>query len=106
MRVCPDCGRQDLPWKHRYRRLFTDYCHIEELVTFDSELAEKLKKSPKFYSDGTFNYRLKPDGFVFRIWKKDAKTPISLYEPNKERRTLLPTKNQQKLTESCQKIQG
>ena len=61
------------------------------------ELAEQLKKSPKFYSDGIFNYRLKPDGFVARIWKEDAKTPISIYEPNKQGHRLLPHKNQKKL---------
>ena len=44
-----------------------------------------------------YNYRLKKDGFVFRILKADAKEPNSMYEPNCEKHRKRPDKNQQQL---------
>lgn len=79
--------------------LFTDYCHIEELEVWNKELAEQLRKSPKFFTDGTFNYRLKRDGFIFRIWREDARTPFSLQEPPVEKHRKVPDSNQAKLLE-------
>lgn len=99
MRICQNCGHKDLPWKNRLYRLFTDYCHIEELDVWDEALAKKIRGSPKFFSDGIFNYRLKPDGFVFRIWKQDARTPFSLQEPPKEKHRKKIAGNQKKLAE-------
>ena len=79
--------------------LFTDYCHIEELEVWNKELAEQLRNSPKFFTDGTFNYRLKRDGFVFRIWKEDARTLFSLREPAVEKSRKVSASNQAKLLE-------
>lgn len=97
MRECPICGHKDLPWKNRRFTLFTSYAYIEELDEWDEQLAKNLRASPKFFSDGLFNYKLKPDGFVFRILKKDAKTPYSLQEPPKEKHRKKPSSNQTKL---------
>ena len=85
MRVCPYCGHSDMPWKNRRFTLFTSYCHIEELTDFNPELAEQIKQSPDFYTDGLYNYRLKADNFVFRILRDDAKEPDSMYEPPTEK---------------------
>lgn len=89
MRVCPNCGRKDYPWKHRLHNLYTDYCHIGKLLVFDEQLAKNIQNSPKFYTDRLFNYRMKPDGFVFRIWREDARLPSSLMEPPQEAKTRL-----------------
>ena len=97
MRKCPCCGHSDMPWKNRRFTLFTSYCHIEELEVFNPDLAEQIKQSPKFYSDELFNYRLKKDGFVFRILKADAKEPNSMYEPPAEKHRKRPDNNQQQL---------
>jgi hypothetical protein len=86
-----------MPWKNRRFTLFTSYCHIEELEVFNPDLAEQIKKSPKFYSDGLYNYRLKTDSFVFRILKADAKDQNSMYEPPAEKHRKRPDKQQQQL---------
>lgn len=99
MRICQICGHKDYPWKHRMYSLFTDYCHIEELSIWDKEVAEKLRQSPKFYTDGLFNYRLKPDGFVFRIWREDARTRFSVQEPRMEKASRPKKGNQLRLSE-------
>ena len=101
MRECPNCGHSDMPWKNRRFTLFTSYCHVGELESFNPELAEQIKKSPKLLSDGLFNYRLKEDGFCFRILKKDAKEPNSMYEPPAEKHRKRPDKNQLKLSTVC-----
>ena len=101
MRECPVCGHSDLPWKNRRFTLFTSYCHIEELETFDPLKAMAIKQSPKFYSDGLYNYRLKKDGFVFRILKADAKESNSMYEPPSEKHKVRPDKNQVRLPVLC-----
>ena len=99
MRECPNCGHSDLPWKNRRFTLFTSYCNIGELEIFNPELMKQIKKTPKFYTDGLYNYRLKDDSFVFRILIKDAKKPNSMYEPpaEKAKHRKKPDKNQRKL---------
>jgi len=83
MRVCPKCGYSELIWLHCGRGFrFTDYAHISQLT---EELAMKLMASPKFYSDGLFNYELTKSGFVHRIWKEDAINPNSMKEPDMEK---------------------
>ena len=45
MRVCPICGYCDPPiWRHKRHRLFTCYCHLDDLKLFEPDLAEALEK--------------------------------------------------------------
>jgi len=85
MRVCPKCRYKELIWRHLQHARFTDYCHISELELEQPELAKKLQKTPKFYTDGLYNYRLVPAGFVHRIWRDDAESPNSIKEPDMEK---------------------
>jgi hypothetical protein len=87
MRVCPNCGFTDSPiWRNKMAlRLYVQYCHIEELDSFEPEVAAALRKSPDRYlfKDG-IKYRLNPQGYVDRI---DAFLCASRGE------TIMPTEN-------------
>lgn len=95
MRICKNCGEKESPiWRNRMYHLYTQYCRIDELKEWEPEIAEKLVASTevrkmgrqeiKFYSDGFYNYGLRQDGFVIRIYKLDARDPDSLKEPEHE----------------------
>jgi hypothetical protein len=44
MRECPHCGFVDSPvWRHVRHRIYTDYCRIEDLVSWESGLYALLK---------------------------------------------------------------
>ena len=55
--------------------VYVQYCHIEELQTFEQELAEEiLYKSPTEKTPllkEPFIYALKPSGYVWRMDKED-----------------------------------
>ncbi len=43
MRICPNCGHVDSEcWKHLRWSLYQDYCHIDELMGFEEELARNI----------------------------------------------------------------
>jgi hypothetical protein len=45
MRVCPKCGFEDEEcWRNLRFSLYQQYCHIEELDTFNPELASEILK--------------------------------------------------------------
>jgi hypothetical protein len=85
MRVCPKCGYKEFIWRHLQHGRFTDYCHISELELDSPLLANILKKTPVFYTDGLYNYQLLKSGFVHRIWKDDAETLFTIKEPDMEK---------------------
>jgi len=67
---CPKCGYLDLPcWKaHRYL-LYVTYCRIDDLESFEPELAARLRKEINLV-DGGYFYHLTKSGYVHRTTKE------------------------------------
>ena len=70
--VCPNCGFKDYPcWRNHRHQLYTSYCHISELETFDPKLAGEIRaRAPTErlpYQEGPYVYVLKPSGYVWRV---------------------------------------
>ena len=107
MRVCPNCGHKDLPiWRHTFRRLYTDHCHINDLEIWDPQLAELIKKKRYVCIKGV-KYKLNRKGtHIHRIAAELCAYPSplnsSIREPEKEKhkaRVLGRRKEQKKLLE-------
>ena len=104
MRVCPKCGYRDLPvWRNAWHKRFTDVTRIGDLEIFSPELYKKILDSPKFYTDGLYNYKLSKRGYVIRILKEHAISSGSCEEPHRERWRPAPSIHQTKLLEVEQK---
>lgn len=83
-------------------RLYVQYCHIEDLDSFEPEVAAALRKSPNHYlfKNGV-KYKLNLQGYVDRIdaflcAHPEPENP-SISEPNKEKhkaKFIPPRKNQ------------
>lgn len=76
MRVCPNCGYLDPEcWKHLRWSLYQDYCHIDELLIFQEELARKiLDRRPTVkepLTKGLFVYMLTRSMHVRRMSASD-----------------------------------
>jgi len=95
MRVCPECGHKESPiWKNRFHRLYEQYCRLDELETWEPELAKELTESAHVlkekyvYKDGV-KYRINEDDMVLRIdaflCANPDPTNRSIVEPNKEK---------------------
>jgi len=92
LRICPKCGFSDSPiWRNKMAlRLYVQYCHIEELDSFEPEVAAALRKSENHYlfKDG-IKYRLNPQGYVDRVDAFLCAHPEpdnpSISEPQKEK---------------------
>lgn len=85
MRVCPKCDYHDSPvWHNAWHKRFTDVTTFDNVKDWEPELAKKLEESPKFYSDGLYNYKVSKHGYVVRIWKNHAISPTSCEEPHRE----------------------
>ena len=70
MFVCPKCGFKDSPiWKACNWELYAVYCRIDELESFDKELADILRAN-KETEKGAYYYRLTKSGYVHRIVKE------------------------------------
>ena len=89
MRKCPNCGFQEPPiWRQTLRRLYTEYCHIDDLETWDKELAAQLREKKYVFKDGV-KYVLNTVGYIHRIdaflcAHPEPENP-SITEPNKEK---------------------
>jgi hypothetical protein len=71
-----------------YRRLFTQYCRIDELQQWEPDLARQLRQDKYVYKDGV-KYKLNKRGIVERIdaflcANPDPKSP-SITEPRMEK---------------------
>ena len=93
MRVCPECGYEDLPiWRNTRWCLYTEHCHISELEAFDPGFAKKLRPSETIFVNGV-KYQLNKRGsHVHRIAAKYTERPKShsLREPHGEKPYLNP----------------
>lgn len=76
MRICPICGHEDAEcWRNLRWSLYQQYAHIDELKTFDPQLAVAILatnpsvKTP--YNDGTFCYMITRTNHVRRMAIKD-----------------------------------
>jgi len=89
MRKCPKCGFSEPPiWRQTLRRLYTEYCHIDDLDPWNPELARQLRERKYVCLDGV-KHRLNSVGYVHRIdaflyASPDPLNP-SITEPNKEK---------------------
>ena len=86
------------------RRLYTEYCHIDDLEAWNKQLAAELREKRYVLLDGV-KYVLNAVGYVHRIdaflcANPDPKNP-SITEPNKEKHKarILGRKRGQKLLE-------
>ncbi len=70
------------------KRMYVQFCRLDELETWEPELAKKLKKDNYVFLDGV-KYRLTPRGYVERIDAFLCKHPDarnkSLSEPTQEK---------------------
>ena len=68
MRVCPKCGYREPPiWRNRMaKRLYVQYCRIDELEFWDQDLAKELKEKKYVFKDGV-KYKLTPKDYVEKI---------------------------------------
>jgi len=101
MRECLKCGFKDLPiWRHMRQRLYTDYCHINELEDWDPKLAATVKEQRNI-KIGPYIYHLTKMGYVQRIHESDTIDGKRWREPEQQkflqRRILLP--QQKRLSE-------
>lgn len=88
MRECPKCGCLDSPcWRHKRFRLYTDYCHIEELEEWEPEIAEQVKAN-KDIKIGHYIYHLTKARYVWRLHEKDSADGKTFYEPSFEGKRL------------------
>ena len=105
MRVCPKCGHKDpILWRHKRFRLFTDYCHIQEMELFDSKFAEEIKKSIDLSRNG-YIYHLTKAGYIDRIHESDSADGKHWHEPTyeKPRNFRYQPPNQRRLSEAPKK---
>jgi hypothetical protein len=102
MRVCTKCGHKDpLIWRNNPHRLYTQYCRLDELEDWESELAKLLKALwyPNTICDygatipqsnhvkiQGYIYHLNKAGIVCRIHESDSVDGISYREPRTEKR--------------------
>ncbi len=90
MRVCPKCDFHEPPiWRNRMaKRLYTQFCRLDELEPWEPELFEELKKEGFAFHDGV-KYRLTKRGYVERLDAFLCKHPEpwnrSLAEPDQEK---------------------
>jgi len=68
LRVCPRCGFRDSPiWRNRMaKRLYVQYCRIDELIEWEPELAKELQEKKYVFKNGV-KYKLTLKGYVERI---------------------------------------
>lgn len=90
MRQCPHCHHLDpAVWRHKRFRLFTDYCHIDELKTFDVELWKCLLdariETEKQVKVGFYIYHLTKARYIDRIHYLDSLDGNSWREPEQEK---------------------
>lgn len=76
MRICPRCGHVDPEcWRHLRWSLYPDYCHIEELLEFEPDLAKEiLDRRPTVKGPlkrGVFVYMLTKSMHVRRMSASD-----------------------------------
>jgi len=48
------------------KRLYVQYCRIDELMTWNPDLAKELQQKKYVFKDGV-KYKLKPNGYIERI---------------------------------------
>ena len=89
MRVCPKCDYHEPPvWRNRFHRLYEQYCRIDELETWEPELAKEIAEKKYVFKDG-IKYRINKDNMVLRIDAFLCANPDpnnrSIVEPNKEK---------------------
>jgi len=70
------------------KRMYCQFCRIDELEEWEPELAKRLKKEGYVFLDGV-KYRLTPRGYVERLdaflCKHPESTNKSLAEPDQEK---------------------
>lgn len=70
------------------KRMYTQFCRLDELECWEPELAKKLKEEGFVFLDGV-KYRLTKRGYVERLdaflCKHPEKTNKSLAEPDQEK---------------------
>lgn len=85
MRECFKCGYKDLPiWRHKRYRLFTCYCHIDELEFWDNKLAMEIRVK-KNCIVGNYIYHLTKSNYVDRIHVQDSVDGKCYREPEQEK---------------------
>jgi hypothetical protein len=85
MRECTNCGYKDLLiWRHKHFRLYTDYCHINELSDWDKPLADKIRIE-KNCKIGPYIYHLTKAGYVDRVHESDSRNGSSYREAETEK---------------------
>jgi hypothetical protein len=75
MRECPQCGFKEPPiWRNRMaKRLYVQYCRIDEFELWYPKLAKELKNAPlgknesRYLFNNGVKYKLTKKGYVERI---------------------------------------
>jgi len=71
-----------LIWKNRMWRLYQQYAHVEEVESFEPEIARAREAYPKIWTDGTYKYQMSKDGsMIIRIHKNLTRAPETMQEP-------------------------
>lgn len=97
MRECHNCGHKDLPiWRHKRHRLYTDYCHITELESWDSALAQQIKLNHNIKINH-YIYHYTKAGYIDRIHEDDSKDGTNWREPEQEKQFHFVPLNQTQL---------
>jgi len=55
-----------------------DYCHFDELLVHDPELANRLREKNE-YDDGLYWYKLTKRGYVYRLLSRDGRRAYNLH---------------------------
>jgi hypothetical protein len=77
MRVCPKCGHKDsLIWRNNPHRLYTSYCRIDELESWEPQIAQIVQAKKDVNING-YIYHLNKAGIVCRIHESDSVDGIS-----------------------------
>jgi len=99
MRVCPKCGYKDLLiWRNNPHRLYTQYCKLHELETWNAELSKIIEEKRDVKING-YIYHINKAKVICRIHESDSIDGISFREPRTEKHLMkkfLP-ENQTKL---------
>lgn len=104
MRECPQCGYKDLPiWRHKRFRLYTAYCHLDELREWDKKLAEQIEKE-KDLKIGPYIYHLTKVKYIDRVHEDDSRNGTNYREAEQEKHHChIFVKNQRRLLEMKKK---
>lgn len=100
MRECPCCGHKDSPiWRNKRFRIFTSYCHLDELKDWEPELWTLLVDHvfDKQVKVGHYIYHVTKARYVDRIHEQDSMDGQSWREPEQEKRFKFSHPAQKKL---------